>query len=111
VQIIIKLTIGGNAVACINDVTTFVSETMTIPIIGKVVITTITLAVAAGMATVIYFIVTDEGPDIPVVTPDPITTTTEEPGDTEYRVGVGIADMTGPCAEIAFVSILTFNYN
>ncbi|CAH0406788.1 unnamed protein product [Chilo suppressalis] len=74
---------------------------MAISVTGKIVITVVVLGVLAGMSTLIYFLVTDAAEE---VVPVP---TTEPPGvedsDMRYRVGVGIADTTGPCVEIAFM--------
>lgn len=75
---------------------------MAISLTGKLVITFVALAVAAGMTTMIVFLLKEEDSETPV-------TTTPTPGPEpvqEYQVGVGIADITGPCAEITFVSII-----
>ncbi|XP_063822803.1 neutral ceramidase-like [Ostrinia nubilalis] len=78
---------------------------MAIPLIGKIVIVFLCLAVAGGLSTVIYFVVTADSDD--VTTEQQEATTTPDPGaeDTSYLydVGVGIADMTGPCVEITFM--------
>ncbi|XP_075974335.1 neutral ceramidase-like [Anticarsia gemmatalis] len=76
---------------------------MAITLVGKIVITVLTLAVAAGLTTVIVFVVNDANEhDSP---PDDSGSSTTagpilNPG---YQVGVGIADITGPCVEIAFM--------
>ena len=76
---------------------------------AKLAIGAVVLAVAAGLTTVIVLVVNngdDNGPDFPPpgqTTPIPVSTTEES--DLPYRVGVGIADMTGPCVDITFVSI------
>ncbi|OWR41276.1 neutral ceramidase isoform 1 [Danaus plexippus plexippus] len=72
---------------------------MAISLTGKLVITFVALAVAAGMTTMIVFLLKEEDSETPV-------TTTPTPGPEpvqEYQVGVGIADITGPCAEITFM--------
>lgn len=86
---------------------------MAISLIGKIVITVITLAVIGGMTATIILLVNHESDIVDQITPHPVTTTeagpTEPslPTDMPYEVGVGIADMTGPCVEITFVSMTT----
>ncbi|CAG9785828.1 unnamed protein product [Diatraea saccharalis] len=73
---------------------------MAISLTGKIVITVVVLGVLGGMATLIYFLVTDNA-EVPTV--PPTTVVPSEDGNMRYRVGVGIADMTGPCVEITFM--------
>ncbi|XP_022119315.2 neutral ceramidase [Pieris rapae] len=75
---------------------------MAIPILGKVVMLAITLGVIAGLTAVIILVVNDAAEKDDVTT---TTSTTEPPRDpdTLYDVGVGIADMTGPCVQINFM--------
>lgn len=77
---------------------------MTISLTGKLVILFVSLAVIGGMTAVIVLVVNDSV----VIDDDVPSTTTQAPTvvpEGGYQVGVGIADMTGPCAEITFVSI------
>lgn len=85
---------------------------MAISLVGKLVITVVCLAVAGGMTATIVLVVNDSTNE--TQQEQPVTGgTTEYPVEpidsTEllYEVGVGIADMTGPCVEIAFVSTKT----
>lgn len=82
---------------------------MAISLTGKIVITVLVLAVIGGMTATIVLIVNDSSDiDTPTTTPETTTEGVTEPvEDMPYQVGVGIADMTGPCAEITFVSILS----
>ncbi|CAH2241582.1 jg3918 [Pararge aegeria aegeria] len=76
---------------------------MGISLTGKIVIILLCLGVIAGMTTMIVFYVQDQN-EITTTTSSTTTTTTVAPEpDTPYRVGVGIADMTGPCVEITFM--------
>ncbi|KAI8422810.1 hypothetical protein MSG28_006555 [Choristoneura fumiferana] len=90
-----------------------INTTMAVSLLGKLIITVVTLGVIGGMTATIYLVVTDEASNYDEMTtaaPDP---TTEDPGpdppapgpDTDllYNVGIGIADMTGPCVEITFM--------
>lgn len=74
---------------------------MVIPLIGKVVMIVVVLAVAAGLTTVIVLVVNDANQESDGA--EGTSTTTSSPADEGYQVGVGIADMTGPCVEIAFM--------
>ncbi|XP_053612320.1 neutral ceramidase-like [Plodia interpunctella] len=75
-----------------------------VSLVGKIVITVVTLAVIAGMTAVIVTLVRKEN-DVGTTTTSPTTQGTTEPvyEDMLYDVGVGIADMTGPCVEIVFM--------
>ncbi|KOB79229.1 putative ceramidase, partial [Operophtera brumata] len=88
---------------------------MAIPLVGKLVITAVCLAVAGGMTATIILVINDNNArseNTPVesepITEGSVTTDPDNPvgpiDDTDnlYEVGVGIADMTGPCVEIAF---------
>lgn len=84
---------------------------MAISLTGKIVIGVVVLAVIGGLTATIILIVNDDDDYTTTTTVAPTTTTTESPEVTDppedmYRVGVGIADMTGPCVEINFVSNL-----
>ncbi|XP_050561730.1 neutral ceramidase-like [Spodoptera frugiperda] len=83
---------------------------MPFTLVGKVVTGVVALGVIAGLTTVIVLTVnesngkesTTESPT--TTTPSSTTpTSTTEGSDLPYRVGVGIADMTGPCVEITFM--------
>ncbi|XP_059055517.1 neutral ceramidase-like [Achroia grisella] len=76
---------------------------MAISLTGKIVTTIVTLAVIGGMIALIVILVTDDN-DVDV----PSTTTTAAPDGTLYEVGVGIADMTGPCVEVTFMGYAEF---
>lgn len=79
---------------------------MAISLLAKLLITGVSLGVIAGMSVTIYFVVTDEGPIYDITTTegtDESPTTPEIPTELLYEVGVGIADMTGPCVEITFM--------
>lgn len=78
---------------------------MAISLTGKFVIAFVTLAVIGGLTAVIVLLVT-ESDEEPVTVPT--TTSTQAPpiDPDALHVGVGIADMTGPCVEITFVSDL-----
>lgn len=73
---------------------------------AKVVIGVVVLGVIGGMTATIVLLVND-GDDYEATTANPAATTTNAPtteeSDLPYRVGVGIADMTGPCVEITFM--------
>ncbi|XP_038214636.1 neutral ceramidase-like [Zerene cesonia] len=77
---------------------------MAIPIIGKVVMVALVLWVVGGMTAVIILVINDDTTDS-TTTPNPITVpqTTSDYGPDYFQVGVGIADMTGPCVEINFM--------
>lgn len=84
---------------------------MAISLTGKIVITITVLAVIGGLTATIILLVNDGDDDNTTTegtttesttTSDPVT---DLPEDMLYEVGVGIADMTGPCVEINFVSI------
>lgn len=91
---------------------------MAINLLGKVVIPTVSLCVVAAMTVVIVLVVQDAyASDSNGNFPESNSTDTEtyptpdNPDPLEnlsalYEVGVGTADMTGPCVEIAFVSNL-----
>ncbi|XP_041984570.1 neutral ceramidase-like [Aricia agestis] len=75
-----------------------------IPLTGKIVIALLVLGVTGGMVTTIVLLVNYEsdGGDIN----NSVTSSTASPNrdpDLLYDVGVGIADMTGPCVEITFM--------
>ncbi|CAH2108642.1 unnamed protein product [Euphydryas editha] len=75
---------------------------MAISLTGKLVITFVTLAVIGGMTALIVLVV-NESSEEPVTTPT-TTSTQAPPTDPDVlHVGVGIADMTGPCVEITFM--------
>ncbi|KAH9639963.1 hypothetical protein HF086_008058 [Spodoptera exigua] len=82
-------------------------QTMACTLVGKVVSAVVVLAVIAGMAAVIVLTVNENNDSnkssnsSEAETSRPITT--ERESDLPYRVGVGIADMTGPCVEITFM--------
>ncbi|KAL4710666.1 hypothetical protein ACJJTC_003302 [Scirpophaga incertulas] len=82
---------------------------MAISLTGKIIISVVTVAALAGLGVGLYFIVNDNeiAEEVTTTTDSPEVTTTnaesEDVGGTTYRVGVGIADMTGPCTEIAFM--------
>ncbi|XP_045447519.1 neutral ceramidase-like [Melitaea cinxia] len=75
---------------------------MAISLTGKLVITFVTLAVIGGLTAVIVLLVTEVDEE-PVTVPT--TTSTQAPpiDPDALHVGVGIADMTGPCVEITFM--------
>ncbi|KAJ8730528.1 hypothetical protein PYW08_001941 [Mythimna loreyi] len=81
-------------------------EIMALSLTGKLVIGVVVLAVIGGLtATIVLLVREGEDNEATPTTPLPSTTgapTTEE-SDLPYRVGVGIADMTGPCVEITFM--------
>lgn len=90
---------------------------MAVSLLGKLIITAVTLGVIGGMTATIYLVVTDdETSNYDEMTTGAPVATTEDPGtdppspgpatDVLYNVGVGIADMTGPCVEITFVSYI-----
>ncbi|XP_049868475.1 neutral ceramidase-like [Pectinophora gossypiella] len=87
---------------------------MAVSLLGKIIITIVVLGVIAGMTVTIVLIVNDDNNGDPVEGTTEGTQGTDEdggipgttpsPGDhMPYEVGVGIADMTGPCAEITFM--------
>ncbi|XP_026314778.1 neutral ceramidase-like [Hyposmocoma kahamanoa] len=87
---------------------------MAISLTGKIVITITVLAVIGGLTATIILLVNDsddddtttEGPTTEsTTTSDPVT---DLPEDMLYEVGVGIADMTGPCVEINFMGYADF---
>lgn len=84
---------------------------MVLTLTAKLVISAVTLAVIGGMTATIVLVVQDAQESQPTTpgytdTTDSTDTTgqTTEPLNLPYEVGVGIADMTGPCVEITFVS-------
>ncbi|CAG9129099.1 unnamed protein product [Plutella xylostella] len=82
---------------------------MALTVTVKILIVVGVLAVAAGITTTVLLVNRDSGADdVTDTTADPGTTTEEttEGGPSvvlPYNVGVGIADMTGPCTEINFM--------
>ncbi|KAM3963775.1 neutral ceramidase [Aphomia sociella] len=76
---------------------------MAISLTGKIVITFVTLAVIGGMAAVIVVLVNQESGTSSEDTTSSTTTAAPDLEDIPYEVGVGIADMTGPCVEITFM--------
>ncbi|KPI92969.1 Neutral ceramidase [Papilio xuthus] len=102
---------------------------MALPLAGKIIIPILVLAVIGGMVALIVVIVNDQNDSANTTLPPPSTTplttpstsstpstegttssatpdtTTEGPiaKETLYQVGVGIADMTGPCVEVNFM--------
>lgn len=82
---------------------------MAISLLGKIVILVVSLLVIGGLTTVIVFVVqdataVDDSNGYSTTSTEPPGPGPPGPGDALYEVGVGIADMTGPCVEIAFVS-------
>ncbi|CAK1540768.1 unnamed protein product [Leptosia nina] len=76
---------------------------MAIPLLGKVVMVAITLAVIGGLTAVIILFVNDSAKDDDGAITEP-PTTPEVPRDPNVLYsGVGIADMTGPCVQINFM--------
>ncbi|XP_026489460.2 neutral ceramidase-like [Vanessa tameamea] len=75
---------------------------MAIPLTGKLVMIFITLAVIGGLTAVIVLLVNDTTEETEIPTTTTSTTPDPDPGFL-YQVGVGIADMTGPCVEITFM--------
>ncbi|CAH0714658.1 unnamed protein product, partial [Brenthis ino] len=75
---------------------------MAITVTGKIVMILVSLAVIGGMTAVILLVINDQ-----YAKDEPVTTTTQPPLTLDsalpYQVGVGIADMTGPCVEIHFM--------
>ncbi|KAG6451902.1 hypothetical protein O3G_MSEX007390 [Manduca sexta] len=72
---------------------------MVVSLTGKAIIAVVILGVVGGMSVTIALIVMDNNK-----TQEPPPTTTAAPeNDILYQVGVGIADMTGPCVEINFM--------
>ncbi|XP_072938812.1 neutral ceramidase-like [Epargyreus clarus] len=82
---------------------------MGMTLLGKVVTLVILLGVIGGMTAVIILVVNDASEDKITPTPSPPDATTDETETSTggrslpYEVGVGIADMTGPCVEITFM--------
>lgn len=84
---------------------------MALSITAKLIITVVVLGVIGGMTATIVLLLTEEdqaydSTTSTTSTPTTLVSTTDVGGeDLPYRVGVGIADMTGPCVDITFVSI------
>ncbi|XP_045768235.1 neutral ceramidase-like [Maniola jurtina] len=77
---------------------------MSISLTGKIVMIVICLGVIAGMTTMIVFYVEEQNSITTTTTSTTMASTEpDETPDTPYQVGVGIADMTGPCVEITFM--------
>ncbi|XP_026733209.1 neutral ceramidase-like isoform X2 [Trichoplusia ni] len=88
---------------------------MAFTLVGKIVTAVVVLAVIGGMTATIVLVVNDSSSDSETTTAatdttSPTDATSAAPSTTEivdesilYRVGVGIADMTGPCVEINFM--------
>ncbi|XP_060803646.1 neutral ceramidase [Amyelois transitella] len=76
---------------------------MAIPLVGKIVILAVTLGVIGGMTAVIVVLVSEEESTVPTTSAPTQGTTEPVYQDALYHVGVGIADMTGPCVEVVFM--------
>ncbi|CAH1646438.1 unnamed protein product [Spodoptera littoralis] len=82
-------------------------------LVGKVVSGVVTLGVIAGLTAVIVLTVNEANskesttelppPSSAATSPSTPGSNKETESDLPYRVGVGIADMTGPCVEITFM--------
>nr|XP_049696642.1 neutral ceramidase [Helicoverpa armigera] len=82
---------------------------MALSITAKLIISVVVLGVIGGMTATIVLLVTEEDQAYDITTsttstPTTLVSTTDVGGeDLPYRVGVGIADMTGPCVDITFM--------
>ncbi|VVD05077.1 unnamed protein product [Leptidea sinapis] len=76
---------------------------MAIPLFGKAAIALITLGVIAGLTTVIVLLVNSDDDSTHDYTTTTMAPPTSDNLELPYQVGVGIADMTGPCVEVTFM--------
>lgn len=83
---------------------------MAILLKGKIVKTIVVLAVIGRLTATNISIDKDSieytTTESPTTTLDGTTVVVDPPEDMLYKVGVGIADVTGPCVEINLVNIL-----
>ncbi|XP_023951474.2 neutral ceramidase-like [Bicyclus anynana] len=79
---------------------------MTISLVGKLVMIVLCLGVIGGMTALIVIYIQDINDNVTTTTSTSTTTaapTTDPSVNDQFHVGVGIADMTGPCVEITFM--------